>query len=378
LASAKLGEINKEACVCCIMLPSAGFRDAATAKRVADKIHEIAPVEGDVKICHVCGTHEWTITHYGLRELLPSNVEVIAGPGCPVCIVPASEIDEAIALAKKDVVLACFGDVLRVPGSRMSLLDVKAEGADVRVVYSVKDAVNMAQKEAGKEFVFFAVGFETTAPSTAVEIRSCPPENLSFLVAHRLIPPAMKLLVEMEDLSLSGFIAPGHVSTIIGLKPYEVFPSKYGMPTVIAGFEPLDVLFSIYMILKQLSDGKPGLENEYTRAVQRGGNAKAQKIMREAFEVKDGNWRGLGLIASSTFSLRREFSEFDARLKHNVKVERGVDLQPGCKCHLVIVGKIKPTECPLFMKACTPKKPVGACMVSSEGTCRIWARSRQS
>jgi hydrogenase expression/formation protein HypD len=356
------------------MLPFAKFRDIATAKRVADKINEIAPSVGNTKICHVCGTHEWTITHYGLRELLPSNIGVIAGPGCPVCIVPASEIDEAIALAKKDVVLTCFGDVLRVPGSYMSLLDVKAEGADVRVVYSVRDAVNMAQKESSKEFAFFAVGFETTAPSTAVEIQRCPPKNLSFLVAHRLIPPAMKLLVEMKDLSLNGFIAPGHVSTIIGLKPYEIFPSKYRMPTVIAGFEPLDVLFGIYMILKQLSNGKPRLENEYARVVQREGNVKAQKIMHEAFEVKDGNWRGLGLIPSSTFCLRQEFSKFDARLKHNVRVERGVDLQPGCKCHQVIIGKIKPTECPLFMKVCTPKKPIGACMVSSEGTCRIWAR----
>jgi hydrogenase expression/formation protein HypD len=350
------------------------FRDPNLAKLVAEKIHDVAPKEGTVKICHVCGTHEWTITHFGIRSLLPSNVEVIAGPGCPVCTVPASQIDEAVQLAQKGVIVTCFGDVLRVPGSNMSLLDAKAEGADVRVVYSVSDAVNMAEKEFDKEFSFFAIGFETTAPSTAVEILEKPPENLSFLVAHRLIPPAMKMLVEMKELNLNGFIAPGHVSTIIGLKPYEVFPMIYGMPTVVAGFEPLDVLFGVYMILKQLREGKPRLENEYARAVRWEGNEKAQELMQKVFDVVDGSWRGIGTIPSSKLTLSSEYAAYDSNLKHGVKVERGVDLQPGCRCHLVIVGKIKPTECPLFMKACTPQKPVGACMVSIEGTCRIWAK----
>jgi len=351
------------------------FRDPKLAKRLTTKIAKLASKKETVKICHVCGTHEWTITHYGLRELLPENVEVIAGPGCPVCIVPASEIDEAVELALRGVTVTCFGDVFRVPGSHKSLIDAKAEGADVKVVYSVSDAVNLANNEPEKEFAFFAVGFETTAPSTAVEILRDPPENLSFLISHRLIPPAMKALVEMEDLSLDGFIAPGHVSTIIGLKPYEIFPEKYGMPTVIAGFEPLDVLFAVYMILKQLVDGEARLENEYTRAVRRDGNVKAQKFMRDVFNVVDGRWRGLGLIESSKFILREEYSRLDAHLRYDLKIEKGVDIRPGCKCHLVIIGKIKPTECPLFMKACTPRKPVGACMVSSEGTCRIWARS---
>jgi len=350
------------------------FRDPNLAKRVAEKIQKIAPKEETVKICHVCGTHEWTITHFGIRSLLPANAEVIAGPGCPVCIVPASEIDEAVQLAIKGVVVACFGDVLRVPGSRMSLLDAKAEGAEVRVVYSVSDVVRMAEKEPSREFAFFAIGFETTAPSTAVEILNKPPENLTFLVSHRLIPPAMKLLAEMEDLSLNGFIAPGHVSTIIGLKSYEVFPKNYGMPTVVAGFEPLDVLFGVYMILRQLREGSPRLENEYTRAVSWEGNAKAQELMRKVFDVTDGNWRGLGIIPSSKYVLNNEYSVYDAHLKHGVKVERGADIQHGCRCHLVIIGKIKPTECPLFMKDCTPQKPMGACMVSVEGTCRIWAK----
>jgi hydrogenase expression/formation protein HypD len=354
------------------------FRDPDLAKRIAEKIHKIAPEKETVKICHVCGTHEWTITHFGIRSLLPVNVEVIAGPGCPVCVTPASEVDEAVQLALKGVTVTCFGDVLRVPGSRMSLLEAKAEGADVRIAYGISDVEKMAVKEPDKEFSFFAIGFETTAPSTAVEILKKPPENLSFLVSHRLIPPAMKMLVEMKELSLNGFIAPGHVSTIIGLKPYEVFPRLYSMPTVVAGFEPLDVFFAVYMILKQLSENKPRLENEYVRAVHWEGNTKAQELMQKVFDVMDGGWRGIGTIPFSKYRLRNEYENHDAHLKHDVKVEHGVDTQPGCRCHLVIIGKIKPTECPLFMNACTPQKPVGACMVSIEGTCRIWAKTIDS
>ncbi len=351
------------------------FRDASLAKRVVERIHASASRQDGVKICHVCGTHEWTIANFGLRELLPSNVEVIAGPGCPVCIVPASEIDEAVNLALSGVVVTCFGDILRVRGSQMSLLDVKAVGADVRVVYSVGDAVRIARKESDKEFAFFAVGFETTAPSTAVEILAKPPENLTLLVSHRVIPPAMRLLVEMEDLKLSGFIAPGHVSTVIGLEPYRIFPEDYGMPTVVTGFEPLDVLFGVYMILKQLEEANPRLENEYARAVRWEGNLKARKLMQQVFDAIDGNWRGLGMIPDSTFALRGDYAELDAHSRHGVRVDKGVDLQPGCQCHLIIIGKARPTECPLFMKTCTPSKPVGACMVSIEGTCRIWARN---
>jgi len=352
------------------------FRDPDLAKRVTSRISQLTKGKETVKICHVCGTHEWTITHYGLRSLLPQNVEVIAGPGCPVCIVPASEIDETVQLALKGVVVACFGDLLRVPGSKMSLLDAKAKGADVRIVYGVGDAVKMAREETTKEFTFFAVGFETTAPSTAIEILSKPPKNMSFLISHRIIPPAMKLLVEMKELSLNGFIAPGHVSTIIGLKPYEIFPKKYRMPVVVAGFEPLDVLMGIYMILKQLIRDKPSLENEYARAVRPEGNPRAQRIMAEAFEVVDGGWRGLGSIGSSKFKLREEHKTYDAHLRHGIRVECGVDTKSGCRCHLVVIGRIKPTECPMFMKECTPQRPVGACMVSTEGTCRIWATTK--
>jgi hydrogenase expression/formation protein HypD len=354
------------------------FRDPDLAKKIAFKIDQFSKGNKSVKICHVCGTHEWTITHYGLRSLLPENVEVIAGPGCPVCIVPASEIDEAVGLALKGIAITCFGDLLRVPGSNKSLLDAKAEGADVRVVYSCADAVRMAAKETTKEFAFFAVGFETTAPSTATEILSKPPENLSFIISHRTIPQVMKLLTEMKDLPLNGFVAPGHVSTIIGLGPYEEFPRRYSIPVVVAGFEPLDVLMSIYMIARQLRNANPTLENEYTRAVHPEGNLRAQRIMKEVFDVVDSRWRGLGNISASGLALKEEFEGFDARAKYDIRIEDGVDTKPGCRCPLVIVGKIKPTECPLFMKGCTPQRPVGACMVSTEGTCRIWAATRSS
>ena len=349
------------------------FREPELAKKIAQKIIKIAPKDELIKFCHVCGTHEWTITHYGLRSLLPSNIEVIAGPGCPVCIVPAAEIDEAVQIAQKGVVITCFGDVLRVPGSHKSLLEAKAEGADVRIVYGVSDAVSLARVEPKKEFAFFAVGFETTAPTTAVEVLKKPPQNFSFLSSHRLIPPAMELLLGVGDLQIDGFLAPGHVSVIIGMKPYELFPRVYRMPTVVAGFEPVDVLMGIYMLLKQNKEKKPRLENEYSRMVKWEGNTKALKVMDKAFKVIGSNWRGIGRLPNSALKLRKELEAFDANEKFGIHVEQGKDILLGCECHLVIIGKIKPDECPMFMKACTPQKPVGACMVSSEGTCRVWA-----
>ena len=357
------------------MIGKLSFRDPRLAKSISHQIQKLAPKEGKVKLCHICGTHEWTITHYGLRSLLPENVEVIAGPGCPVCIVPAAEIDEAVELAQKGVVITCFGDVLRVPGSDASLLEAKANGADVRVVYSISDAVKMAEKERDKEFTFFAVGFETTAPSTAVEVLGMPPNNFSLLISHRLIPPAMELLLGIGDLHISGFIAPGHVSAIIGLKPYELFARVYNMPTVVAGFEPTDVLMAILMILKQHRERAARLENEYSRVVKWEGNTRALEIMTKTFNVVGGNWRGIGRLPDSALKLREEFAAFDARAKFDVNIAQGRDILLGCECHLVIIGKIKPAECPMFMKACTPEKPIGACMVSSEGTCRVWAKT---
>jgi hydrogenase expression/formation protein HypD len=352
-----------------------GFRDPQVAKNISQKIRALAVETGDVKFCHVCGTHEWTITHFGLRSLLPPEVEVIAGPGCPVCIIPASEIDESVQLAQKGIVVTCFGDVLRVPGSESSLLEAKAGGADVRIVYAVSDAIEMSKAEPNKQFVFFAVGFETTAPSTAVEALGKLPKNFSFLVSHRLIPPAMELLLGVEDLQIDGFIAPGHVSAIIGLKPYEVFTKVYRMPTVVGGFEPNDVLMSIYMLMRQISQGKALLENEYPRVVKPEGNPKVLELMDRAFKVSTGSWRGIGKLENSALLLKDELDSLDARTKFDVHVAEGKDILQGCQCHRVIIGKIKPDQCPLFLKACTPSKPVGACMVSSERTCRVWAKA---
>jgi len=355
------------------MREQARFRDPALTKKIAAQIEKLAPPY-NVKFCHVCGTHEWTITHYGLRALLPETVKVIAGPGCPVCILPAAELDEAISLALDGVTVATYGDVIRVPASESTLQETKASGGDVRVVYSVRDAVRMAEKELDKDFVLLAIGFETTAPSTAVEVLEKPPKNLSFLVSHRLIPPAMELLLGVGDLHTDGFIAPGHVSTIIGMKPYQIFPDAYHMPTVVAGFEPLDVLFAISMLLRQLRDGEARLENEYRRSVTWEGNVKAQAAIKRVFKVVSGRWRGLGRIPSSALALREEFKAYDAREEYDVKIEHSRDLLPGCLCHLVMIGKINPPDCPLFMKACKPSAPKGACMVSIEGTCRIWAK----
>lgn len=349
------------------------FRDPKLAKQVSKKIKEIAP-DHNVKICHVCGTHEWTITYYGLRSLLPKNVDVIAGPGCPVCVVPAKDIDEAIWIAFHEKTITTFGDMYRAPGSTMSLADAKAKGGDVRVVYSVQDAVKMALKNPKKEFVFFAIGFSTTAPTNAISILEGMPDNLSFLTSHRLIPPAMELLLGMGELKIDGFISPGHVATVTGTEPFDLFPTAYGMPTVIAGFEPLDVLFAILYVLRQVRDGKPRLENEYARYVTREGNVKAQEAIREVFDVVDGRWRGLGRIPASALKLREEFSRYDARKRYDIQVGPGQDIHPGCSCHLIMVGKINPVQCPLFQEVCTPDHPMGPCMVSREGTCQIWAK----
>jgi hydrogenase expression/formation protein HypD len=354
---------------------AAKFRDPKLAKKVTDHIKKLAPSH-PVKFCHVCGTHEWTITHYGLRSLLPDSVDVIAGPGCPVCILPAADIDEAIALAEMGVTVTSFGDLIRVPGSESSLQKVKASGADVRIVYGLRDAIQMAEKAPDKEFVFLAVGFETTSPSTAIEVMNEPPENFSFLVSHRLIPPAMELLLGIGDLQIDGFIAAGHVSTIIGMTPYEVFPSAYGMPTVAAGFEPLDVLFAIDMLLQQVKEGVARLENEYKRVVSWEGNVKAQQMVAKVFDVVEGQWRGLGKLPKSALALKKEFEAYDARKKYDLHIEDSRDILKGCLCHLVMVGKIKPPECPSYMTSCVPESPKGACMVSNEGTCRIWAKHR--
>lgn len=330
---------------------------------------------GEIKIVHFCGTHEYTIAKYGLRYLLPENVKMIAGPGCPVCVTQAGYIDEAIKLASSGVELLTFGDLYKVPGSKGSLSDAKADGAKVRVVYSLADAIGIARQNPKREFVFSAVGFETTACTTAAEvIGGRLSENMSLLVAHKLIPPLMELLVGMGDITFQGYICPGHVSTIIGCKPYEIFPHSYRIPSVIAGFEPLDIMLAIRSILEQIITGDSKLVNEYRRAVKYEGNIKAQEMMALAFDVEDSYIRGIGRVPSSAYDLKEELSEFDAIRKYGLEIKPGLDVKPGCYCHHIVVGRALPIECPMFMKECTPNTPYGPCMVSSEGTCSVWAK----
>lgn len=331
------------------------------------------PSDRPVRIIHVCGTHEQTITKHGIRTLLPDNLEVLSGPGCPVCVTPAEDIDRVIALAESGITVLTYGDMLRVPGSRASLADVRAEGADVRTVYSVNDAVRIAEQGAGVvEVVFFGIGFETTAPSNAAVLMNDPPPNFSILCSHRLIPPAMDALID-DRLKIDGFIAPGHVSTIIGTHPYDRF-AEMGYPIVVTGFEPIDVLFSIIMILKQIHDGRSSVENEYARAVNESGNTKAQEMIDRVFEVADVNWRGIGQIRDSGLAIRSEFGDYDARLRYDIAIDPPVDLHPGCSCSLILRALKTPDECELFGGVCTPQTPYGPCMVSTEGTCHNWFR----
>jgi len=337
------------------------------SRELVSRIHDISR---PVKIMHVCGSHEHTIMQHGIRSLLPDEVEVVAGPGCPVCCVPAREIDECIELARQGVTVTTFGDMLRVPGSKESLADARADGADVRIVYGVGNAVDIARK-LDREVVFMAAGFETTAPTTASEILSGPPENFSVLSCHRLIPPALKFLIESGEVNLNALIEPGHVSTIIGMKPYEPFSRDYGIPQVIAGFNPLDILMAVYMILRQIERGDAKVENEYKRAVKPEGNLKAQRAMDEVFYVTEREWRGFPVIPESVYEIRDEFSEFNAREKFDITVEDTVDTPAGCICGAVLRGVARPEECTLFRTECTPTSPIGACMVSREGTCNI-------
>ncbi|KAA0010573.1 MAG: hydrogenase formation protein HypD [Thermoplasmata archaeon] len=339
-------------------------------KRIADEIvRKLKEMNVQLKIMHVCGTHQDTIVKHGLDSLLKEcGVQVIQGPGCPVCVTTSLEIEKGIRLAEEGVTVVSFGDMIRVPASK-TLEKVKAEGADVRIAYSIDDAVAMAKE---KEVVFLAVGFETTAPSTAVTLLQ-EPENFSVLSCHRFIPPALDALLGLGEVRLDGIICPGHVSTIIGMKPYEKIAEKYRIPHVIAGFEPLDMLMGIYMIAKQVKEGRHEVENEYVRCVKPEGNEKAVKVINEVFEEEDAKWRGFPIIKKSKMKLRRKFEEFDAERKYE-DILADVEEFPepkGCRCGEVLRGIIFPQECELFGKACTPSHPVGPCMVSIEGACNI-------
>jgi len=325
----------------------------------------------NTRIVHVCGTHEDTISQHGLRTLLPSSIELVAGPGCPVCVCSAEDVDMAIELAKAGVTITTFGDMIRVPSTSSSLSKEKTSGADVRIIYGVNDAIEIARKNPDKDVVFVGVGFETTAPTMAVEILRGPPENFSILTSLKLIPPAMELLVNIEGFAVDGFITPGHVSAIIGTRVYEPIAKKYGVPCVAAGFEALDVLESIRMLLLQIDEGRSDSENEYTRVVKPEGNLNAIRILNEVFRIDDAPWRGLGIIPKSGYYLKDEFQEFDSRAKFNIPITDSIDILPGCRCHEVILGITKPEDCSLFGSRCTVANPYGPCMVGHEGTCRI-------
>ena len=340
-------------------------------KSMSDKLlQKINELSTPVKIMHVCGSHEHTIMENGIRSLLPEEVEIIAGPGCPVCVVPSREIDEALELIDRGVTITTFGDMLRFPGSESSLADAKAEGGDVRVVYGINRAIEIAEKE-DNDVAFISAGFETTAPTTAAELLATPPENFSVLSCHRLIPPAIDFLINSGETSLNALIEPGHVCTIIGTKPFEYFSSEFGIPQAVAGFNPLDILMSVYMILRQIHNETPKIENEYTRAVKDEGNVIAQEKMNQVFEVTSREWRGFPKIPNSILEIKDEFSEFNAREKYDIEVKDVNEAPKGCICGPILRGLARPEDCKLFRKACNPLHPIGACMVSKEGTCNI-------
>jgi hydrogenase expression/formation protein HypD len=346
------------------------FNDKATAIKMIRRIKELAGNE-KIKLMHICGTHEQTITKHGLRSLFPDNIKVVPGPGCPVCITPRKEIDFACSLAISGKIITTYGDMLRVPGSTSSLVKEKARGGDVRVVYSPYEALEMAKRNPDKDIVFFAIGFETTAPMTAQVIKSSPPQNFSVLCSHRLVPPAMELLLK-GGYDIHGFINPGHVSTITGPEPYIPLTERYRIPQVISGFEPLDVLMSIYMLLRQIRNKEAKVENEYSRVVKPEGNINAQKLMSDVFEPCSKEWRGLPAIPEASLKIRSEFSRYDA--EKSFDMELASEEACGVECPLcgnILKGISNPLDCELFGKACTPENPVGACMVSSEGTCNI-------
>jgi len=351
------------------------YRDPAASRALVAQITELA---GDrhVKFMEVCGGHTHTIYRHGIEHVLPETVELVHGPGCPVCVIPMGRVDDAIAVARTPgVIFTSFGDMMRVPGSEGNLLEAKAHGADVRFVYSPLDALRIAEETSDREVVFFAVGFETTAPSTALTLlqaRARGIANFTVFSNHVTIVPPIKAILESPDLRLDGFIGPGHVSTVVGQRPYRFVPAQYGKPLVTAGFEPLDILQAIAMLLTQLAEGRCEIENQYTRVVRDEGNPRALKLLAEVFELRPHfEWRGLGFISQSALRLRSEFAAWDAEERYSIPGVRVADPK-ACQCGEVLKGVIKPWQCKVFGTACTPETPIGTCMVSSEGACSAY------
>ncbi len=351
------------------------FRDRETALKILGRLEEM---HLDLRLMHVCGTHQDTLVRHGLDSMLKkTGIDIRQGPGCPVCVTTQREIEECIRLARTGKRVAAFGDMMRVPGPSGSLMELKGKGADVRMVYGIDDAVRMARSD-GKETVFMGVGFETTAPGTAVALRAGAPDNFSVLCCHRTVPPALKALVDMGEMRLDGLIEPGHVSVIIGLKPYEFLSTEYHLPQVVAGFEPLDLLMAVLMLARQRKEGRAELENEYSRVVRPEGNLKAQGALAAVFEPFDVEWRGFPTIPGSGLRLRAEYERWDARKKFSDELadlrEARFPEPRGCLCGEVLRGIREPEKCPLFGRKCKPESPVGPCMVSSEGSCNILFR----
>lgn len=347
------------------------YRDGKAAQEIAARL---SGTLGDRKatLMEVCGTHTMAIFRSGLRDLLPTNLKLLAGPGCPVCVTPNVYLDRSIAFSRvPEVIVTTFGDMMRVPGSTSSLEKEKATGREVRVVYSTLQALQIAERNPDRKVIFLGVGFETTAPTIAASILEAHRRNLGnyyIHCGHKVMPPPMAALLEDGELDIDGFLCPGHVSTITGSRIYEFIARDHGVPCVVAGFEPLDVLLGTAMLVDQIVEGRATVENEYTRAVKHEGNLRAQGMLNEVFEPEDSDWRGIGVIPGSGLKIRRKYGEHDAEAMIPVEVEPTVHHQ-GCICGRVLKGTHTPDQCPLFRKTCTPETPLGACMVSSEGTC---------
>jgi hydrogenase expression/formation protein HypD len=354
------------------------YRDAARARELRDALGRLVRGLGraPVSVMHVCGSHEQAIARFGLRAALPRELDVIMGPGCPVCVTDVPEVDEAVALARQGVRVATYGDMLRVPGTALSLADAQAQGAKVQVVYSVAQAVELA-RELGEELVFFASGFETTAVATAAAILEDPPPNWSVLSAHKYIPPVMEIVAEMPETRVEGFLAAGHAATITGWGVFEPFVARHDLPVVVAGFEPLDILAGLLALLEAIRDRIPRVVNAYPRCVTREGNRRAQEALWRVFRPTGGRWRGIAHVPNGNLRLRDEWAHLDARRRFEIDTSELWDEAPAslaqeCMCGDIMAGIASPSDCRLFGRSCLPQSPVGACMVSSEGTCSIW------
>jgi hydrogenase expression/formation protein HypD len=354
------------------------FRDPGKAQALSREIHALVATiaraqRQPLQIMEVCGGHTHSIFRYGIGQFLPAEIEFVHGPGCPVCVLPMGRVDDCVALAERpEVIFTTFGDAMRVPGSQKSLLKAKADGADVRMVYSPLDALALAKKNPEREVIFFGLGFETTMPSTAMTVLQADAENVcnfSLFCNHITIIPTIKAILDEADLCLDGFLGPGHVSMVIGSAAYDFIARDYGKPIVIAGFEPLDVLQSVWMVVKQIAEGRAQVENQYRRVVPRDGNKAALAAVAEVFELREFfEWRGLGTIAHSGVRVRERYAAFDAERKFAVANIRTADPQ-ACQCGEVLKGRLKPQQCRIFGTACTPQTPLGALMVSTEGAC---------